>query len=572
MLALGIGVFASLIIEYGFFVSDSTLRLLHYYDYSVLFYFIFHDFFKLAIVENKQSFLRYNWLNFFFFSALLIFFLLYNPWWQFPLFSQEMRNIPFRRIAKIFIVITQVYILFATMFSTLKFGQKLAFARFQPIPILLGSFAGLILIGSGLLSLPKATVGHSISYVDALFTSTSATCVTGLIVVDTGTYFSQLGLWVILLLMQTGGLGIMTMTAFFAVVLGSKMSVRQRVIMQDLLSDENMARIGQTLWQVLGLTVFIEVVGVITLYELFPAEAFPEGDRFFQVLFHTVSAFCNAGFSTFSDSIVGFSDKAMLVGTFATLIILGGLGFPVLVNLLGHRFFGTTGPWGKKKPRVSSQTHIVLIMSAILIVVGAVWIWFANYGFTGRWDVTWQGISHSLFQSITSRTAGFNTVNIGAMALPALVGMMVLMFIGASPGSTGGGVKTTTFFLSIQAIWAQLTGKRQVVYRHRTFPNQLLHQSLLLILAAQLVIGTGYLALVVLETADPMALLFEAISAFGTVGLSMGVTPELSPAGRVTIVLLMYVGRVGPLALAIAFGKSEKKHNYEFPEESVMIG
>lgn len=572
MLVLGIGVIASLILEYGFYISDSTLRLLHYYDYGVLFYFIFHDFFKLAIVENKESFLRYNWLNFFFFAALLLFFLVYNPWWQLPILTEEFRNVPVRKIAKIFIVLTQIYILVATVFSTLKFGQKVAFSHFQPIPILLGSFAGIILIGAGLLSLPKATVGHSMTFVDALFTSTSATCVTGLIVVDTGAYFTQFGLWVILLLMQVGGLGIMTMTAFFAVVLGSKMSVRQRVIMQDLLSDENMAKIGQTLWQVLGLTIFIEAIGVVTMYDLFPADAFPEGDRLFQSLFHAVSAFCNAGFSTFSDSLMGFSGKTMLIGTFAGLIVLGGVGFPVLVNLLGYRFFGTRGPLGKKKPRVSSQTHIVLWISGILIGVGAVWIWFANYGIAGHWTMTFQSVSDSLFQSITTRTAGFNTVDIGTMALPALVGMMALMFIGASPGSTGGGVKTTTFYLSIQAIRTQLTGRQQVEHRHRTIPQSILRRSLLLILSAQLVIGVGFLALAVFETAEPIALLFEAISAFGTVGLSMGITPELSDPGRIIITLLMYIGRVGPLALVIAFGKSEQKQNYEFPEESVMIG
>ncbi|MCF7803581.1 MAG: hypothetical protein K9N46_02370 [Candidatus Marinimicrobia bacterium] len=572
MLVLGIGVIGSLVIEYGYYVSDSTLRILHYYDYGVLFLFIGHDLLKLAIVSDKRTFLRYNWLNFTFFAGLFLFFLVYNPWWQLPLLSQELRDVPVRKIAKIFILLTQVYILFATFFSALKFGQKFAFSRFQPITLLLGSFAVIILIGTGLLLLPKATVPSDISFVDALFTSTSATCVTGLIVVDTGTYFTRFGQWVILLLMQAGGLGIMTMAALFVAVLGSKMSIHQRFVLRDLLSDENMSKIGQTLWQVLGLTVFIEAIGIVAMYELFPTNAFPESDRLFISLFHAVSAFCNAGFSTFSNSLMGFEDSSILVGVFAGLIILGGMGFPVLSNMFGHRFFGTIGPLGKKRVRLNSQTNIVLRVSGVLIVGGALWIWLTNYGYGAGWTLNFRTIMHSLFQSITSRTAGFNTIDIGGMALPAILGIMALMFIGASPGSTGGGIKTTTFFLSLQALWGQLRGKRRVEYRYMTIPSRLLQQSLILILAAQLVIGISFILLTIFESQDVMVLFFEAVSAFGTVGLSMGATPELTDVGRVIITLTMYLGRVGPLALVIALGKSEQKQLYEYPEESVMIG
>mgnify|MGYP005841907573 CR=1 FL=1 len=572
MLALGVGVIVSLLLEYGFFLTDKTRVWLHRYDYTVLAFFILHDFLKLGIVKNKQTFLRYNWLNFTFFTVLAFIFLVYNPWWQLPVFSEHIRNIPTRQIAKVFILLTQVYILFSTFFSALKFGQKFAFWRFHPIGILMGSFFVIILIGTGLLLLPKATVTHGISFVDALFTSTSATCVTGLIVVDTGTYFTRMGQWIILFLIQAGGLGIMTMAAFITVILGSRMSVRQRLIMRDFLADENMAKIGQTLWQVLGLTILIETVGVVTLYKLFPQGTFATGDRLFNSVFHAISAFCNAGFSTFSTSLMQFSDHLMLVSTFGGLIILGGIGFPVLVNLLGHRFFNTTGPLGKKNIRVSSQTHVVLWVSAILILAGSLWIWITNYGLQGNWTPGIQVIVDSLFQSITTRTAGFNTIDIGAMALPALLALMVLMFIGASPGSTGGGIKTTTFFLSLQALWAHLTSKQVVEYRHRTIPRRLMEQSLLLILSAQLVILISFTLLVIFENQPPMTLLFESISAFGTVGLSMGATPELSTVGRYVIIATMYLGRVGPLAFVIALDRPEQKRLYEYPEESVMIG
>ena len=572
MLLLGLGVVVSLLLEYGFYIDDRTLRLLHYFDYSVLGLFILHDFLKLAIVRDKKSFLRYNWLNFTFFVALFLLFLFYNPWWQFPLPGASLREMPVRQIAKIYILITQVYLLFATAFSTIKFGQKYAFARLNPISILMGSFIVIILIGTGLLMLPKATMSHHFSFVDALFTSTSATCVTGLIVVDTGTYFTQFGQWIILLLIQAGGLGIMTMAASFAVVLGTRMSIRERVIMRDLLSDESMAQIGRTLWQVLGLTLFIEGVGVVAIYELVPGDTISVADKLFFSVFHSISAFCNAGFSTISDSLIGFSHNSMFLGTFAVLIVLGGLGFPVLVNLLGHRFYGTEGPFGQKKLRMNMQTHIVLWVTAFLIAAGTVWIWITNYAAVGETAITGKAIMESLFQSITARTAGFNTVRIGAMTVPALLGIMALMFIGASPGSTGGGIKTTTFFLSLQTIWTQLTGRPVVEYRHRAIPNKLLTRGMMLILAAGAVVFFSFTFLTIFEDQPPLRLLFEAISAFGTVGLSMGATPELSEAGRIIITITMYLGRVGPMAFVMALSRKQRKHNYEYPEESVMLG
>jgi len=572
MLFLGLMVIVSLLLEVGFYVAPDTLKTLHYFDYAVLIGFILHDFLKLALVRNKRTFLQYNWLNFTFFVFLFIFFLLYNPWWQFPLLSDSLREMPVREIAKIYILITQVYLLFATIFSTIKFGQKYAFARLKPLQILLGSFILIILIGAGLLMLPKATTGHHISFVDALFTSTSATCVTGLIVVDTGTFFTRFGQSVILLLIQLGGLGIMTMAAFFAVILGTRMSIRERVIMRDLLSDESMAKIGQTLWQVLGLTMFIEGVGVVAIYELLPQGSVPASDKLFFSIFHAISAFCNAGFSTLSTSLIGFSDHIMLVSTFGLLIILGGVGFPVLVNLVGHRFYGTTGPLGKKKLRVNTQTHIVVGVTIFLIVFGAIWIWISNYGLAGNGQFNIHTILASFFQSITARTAGFNTINIGTMTIPAIMGIIALMFIGASPGSTGGGVKTTTFFLSVQAIWTQLTGKPKTEYRHRTIPPQLLTRSMMLILAAAMLVFTSFTLLTFFEQQDPMKLFFETVSAFGTVGLSMGATPELSTTGRIIITITMYLGRVGPMAFIIALGRRQKKHNYEYPEESVMLG
>jgi len=572
MLILGLGVIVSLVIEYGFYVSESTLQILHYIDYSVLFYFVGHNLLKILLVDDKKSLFQTHRLDFIFIGLLVVFLLLYNPLWQIIHFAQHLEKVPMRQIAKIYIFATQLFILVAALFTAFKFGNRFAFADFKPITILLGSFALIILIGTGLLMLPKATSQGPISFVDALFTSTSATCVTGLIVVDTGTYFSQFGHWIILVLIQVGGLGIMTMAAFFAIALGTKMSVTGRMVMRDLLAGESLEKIGQSIWQILGLTFFFEIIGVVALYNLFPeGSAGPDGPLF-NALFHAVSAFCNAGFSLYSDSLIQFSHQGLLVGTIAALIVVGGVGFPVLINLLGHRFFGTTGVFGKKQLRVSIQTRIVLGVSGGIILVGAIWIIFSHFIFTQGSPLNYQVLIHSIFQSITARTAGFNTMDISSLALPALVGLMILMFIGASPGSTGGGIKTTTFYLSVRALWSRLRGKSATEYRYRTLPNQLLYQSLLLILAAQFVIAVSFILLTMSETQSPVSLLFETFSAFGTVGLSLGATPELTGFGKYVIIATMYIGRVGPLAFVIALGKRMRKQLYEYPEESVMIG
>lgn len=572
MLALGLGVVVSLLLEYGFNVSAPIMRLLHCYDYAVLVYFVLHDVLKYFLVRNKSTFLRTNRLDITFILLLVIFSLLYNPLWQVVHFAAQLQKVPMRQIAKLYIVVTQVFVFFASLFSAIRFGQKFAFANFRPITILLGSFAAIILIGTGLLMLPNSTTGGHISFVNALFTATSATCVTGLIVVDTGTYFTHLGRWVIMLLIQTGGLGIMTMAAFFAIALGARMSVTGRLVMRDLLSGESIEKIGQSLWQILGLTLVFEAAGTIALYTLFPSGTKFQDGRLFTSLFHSVSAFCNAGFSTFSTSLMNFQNQGLLVATFGILIILGGLGFPVLINLLGHRFFGTTGPFGQKKPRVNNQTHVVLWITGALIFAGAGWIWLTQYVFARKQVMSLAIIINSFFQSITARTAGFNTIDIGKMAIPALLGLMILMFIGASPGSTGGGIKTTTFYLAIRAMFTKLRGIPTVEYRHRAIPHRLLYRSLLLILGSQAVILTSWMLLTISEALPPFSLLFETISAFGTVGLSMGATPHLSVFGRYVIIATMYIGRVGPLAFVIALGRRERKQIYEYPEESIMIG
>ena len=573
MLVLGLLVMVSLVLEYGFYVSEELLHALHIFDYTVLGYFIFQDLLKMSMVDDWREYIRAHRVNFIFFGLLLLVFLIYNPWWQLVTFSEQLRQVPIRQIAKFYIVLTQGFILISTIFNAVKLGQKYGFYRFQPITVLLGSFGVIILLGCGLLMMPKATAGESgIRFVDALFTSTSATCVTGLIVVDTGTYFTRLGHWIILILMQAGGLGIMTLTAFFAVILGTGMSVRGRIVMRELLAEESMARIGNTLLQVLGLTLFFETVGVVAMYHLFPVGSVAEGERLFTSLFHSVSAFCNAGFSTFSDSLMGFSDKFMLVSTFGGLIIIGGIGFPVLVNLIGHRFYGTRGPFGKKKLRINLHTYVVLWVSFLLIIAGAVWIYFTQFGAAAGWDFSFHALIGSFFQSITARTAGFNTIDIGGMVVPAVIFIMILMFIGASPGSTGGGVKTSTFFLSLYALWARFRGKNYLEYRRRTIPNKLAYRSFMVILSAQAVIAASFILLTLSENLDPLMLLFESISAFGTVGLSMGATPELSTFGRYVIIATMYIGRVGPLALVIALGKEPMKRIYEYPKESIMLG
>lgn len=437
----------------------------------------------------------------------------------------------------------------------------------DPPKILVLGFATLILLGACLLTLPIATVdGNGLPFLNALFTATSATCVTGLVVVDTGSTFTRFGQLVILSLIQVGGLGFMTFATFFFFLLGKKISLKERLLLQESLNNLSIEGIVRLAKRILIFTAVIEIVGGILLSFRFALDM-PIGKAIYYGIFHSISNFNNAGFDLMGEfrSLTPYVDDPTVNLTVCTLITLGGIGFIVMNELFEYR----------DTRRLSLHTKVVLVTSFILTIGGTILIFLFEFGNTK----TLQPLSifgkvlSSLFQSVTPRTAGSNTLNIPDLTQPTLFLIMILMFIGASPGSTGGGIKTTTFATLIGTVWSQIKGKEDVVLFRRRIVIEIIFKALTVTVSGLFLVTVITILLTLTETGkDFLMILFEATSAFATVGLSMGLTPELSPIGRILIIFTMFAGRVGPLTIAFAIAMRRKPDPYRHPKGKIMIG
>ncbi|KQO01148.1 TrkH family potassium uptake protein [Paenibacillus sp. Leaf72] len=438
--------------------------------------------------------------------------------------------------------------------------------KWSPPRILVVGFAIIIMLGALLLSLPFASAdGSGLRFLDALFTATSATSVTGLVVVDSGTYFSVAGQVIIMLLIQIGGLGFMTMGTLFALVLKKRISLRERLILQEAMNQGSMEGIIRLIRKVIVYSLSFELVGTL-LFTMRFAYDMPFGKALYFGVFHAVSLFNNAGFDIFGDyrSLTMYVDDPIVNLTAMLLIISGGLGFIVISDLLEFR----------RRKGLSLHSKVVLVMTGSLIAVGAVVIFifeFSNARTLGSLD--WGGkILASFFQSVSPRTAGANTLNYADLRQATLFFTIILMFIGASPGSTGGGIKTTTFMTLIGAVVAMFRGKEDIVlFRYRLGKERVLKALTITMLSLALVVVVTML-LSATEDQRFIKILFEATSAFGTVGLSMGITPELSDFGKIIISITMFAGRLGPLTLAYALNPKTSKELYRYPEGKITIG
>ena len=447
----------------------------------------------------------------------------------------------------------------------------------HPANLILVSFLLAIAIGATLLKLPIATHAGFLPWVDAVFTATSAVCVTGLAVVDTGSYYTVFGQCVILVLIQIGGLGVMTISVTLFRWLGRSISFRQRMAMQDLFAHTPREDIFSVLKSILLFTFGAEGIGALLLTVHWCREL-PFWRAVYTAVFHSVSAFCNAGFALFSDSMMRYSDNLLLNGTICTLIVIGGIGFPVLYDLQCR--------WRVKERgrcRLSVQTKTVLLTTLILIVGGALMFALLEQQGLRQDRSVAQRILVPLFQSITCRTAGFNTVDIASLKDATLAIMIFLMFFGASPGSCGGGVKTTTLALLTAFAASRMTRKKRVNLFKKSIPEETVTRSVSLVLVSiAIVCVILFLVLISADAAEVTAIgpqnsflayLFETVSAFGTVGLSMGVTPTLNFWGKCWIILTMIIGRVGVLTFAyIIAGTGTAVRGVEYSEENLMIG
>jgi trk system potassium uptake protein TrkH len=481
---------------------------------------------------------------------------------------------------QLFIAILKIYVLVRAAAFVIKW--PVSRLTFRPPLMLITSYIFIIAIGAVLLSLPRATTaGGNLNFTDAVFTSASATCVTGLIIHDTGTHFSMFGQSVILLLIQIGGLGLMTFVAFFTMFLGKTMHMRQELIMKDVLNFQALGKIPRVILFILASTFIIEIIGAIALlifaHNPDPGR-FSGASWFYYCLFHSISAFCNAGFSLNADSFVCERMYWMPNLIMIALIIIGGLGFAVNHNLLKARSL-----LRRKRPepgepfeifRLTVQTKMVLLMSAVLIVLGFVILLAFEWNHAFKDFSASEKFSSALFQSVTPRTAGFNTVETSELSHSSQFVTIMLMFIGAAPGSTGGGVKVSTFFMFLLLLWTLIRGRGNVEVFKRNIPRKIVENALLILVSMASLILVFLLALTFVEHGkhEFLDLLFETVSAFGTVGLSTGVTPKLTELGRYVIILAMFIGRIGPLTIVLALARAALRKEYEYPTETVMIG
>jgi trk system potassium uptake protein TrkH len=455
--------------------------------------------------------------------------------------------------------------------------KNIHFRHIHPSVLLATSFAAAILIGGVVLSLPVSGGQGRVGFLDALFTSTSATCVTGLVVVDTGTAYSRVGQLVILGLIQAGGLGIMTFAIFFTLLLGRSISFQDRMVIQDSLHHSPTSELRSLVRYILGFTLAVETAGALLLFLRWRSD-FSDGRALYLGFFHAISAFCNAGFSPLRDNLMGYRGDTLVNLVITGLIVVGGLGFLVNMELRDN----VIAFWRRRRREsLSLHSKLALTVTAWLLLAGTVAFLAIEWDNLLRDLPSGQKLLASWFQAVTPRTAGFNTLDYGRATTATLFVTVLLMFVGASPGSTGGGIKTTSLGLLVGLMRARWAGRGRAMLFRRTVPHAVMDRALTLSLLSGALIVAAVLALLLTEqgsnphaTAEPrfIQLLFESVSAFGTVGLSTGITHTLTPLGKIIIILLMYVGRVGPLTIALAAGRRREKGRFRYAEENVMVG
>ena len=561
---------AALILEYGFYLDAAQTRALHLVDLVVVAIFVADALTRFALARRKLQYLRGHWPSFailgLILSQLALVFHLHARGWL-PAFL-DARTVLSLTMA--YIIVIQVYMVILIIGQAVRANRRIASLRIRPARTVMFSFLLIIFLGTLLLSTPRATVRGGIPVVDAFFSATSSVCVTGLVVVDTGGYFTGFGQGVILTLIQIGGLGLITFTAFFAIMFRRGLGVRESLALRGVLSYEAVGTIGRTLRYMIGITFLLEGTGAALLFATTRGDSATMGLAVGRSVFHSISAFCNAGFSLYTSSFERYAGNVPVNLIMTSLIVIGGLGFPVIMNFMGRRVLAARS--GKMKSRWSLHSKIVLSMTAALLVIGTLSFLLLEHDGVLAGKSAGEKLLASYFASVTARTAGFNTVRTAHLSIPTLFLLAGMMFIGGSPGGTAGGVKTSTFGIVLASIASMFGGRGRVEISRRRVPDAAVREALVVVAMGLLVVSFGTFVLLIVEDLPLTDVFFEVVSAFGTVGLSTGVTPTLSAAGKTALMLIMLTGRIGPLTLALAIGQRRAKALYDYPEERVVIG
>lgn len=454
----------------------------------------------------------------------------------------------------------------------------------NPAQLFVVSFAFIIFVGTMLLLMPMSTT-KPISFTDALFTSTSAVCVTGLAVVDTATRYTFLGKFIIMALIQIGGIGVMTITSFFGIFFKEKSSIREQTMLRDYLSEDSFDAILKSLMKVVLITFIIEAAGATLIYISLENNALgSESDNLKFAIFHSISAFCNAGFSTLTDNLYDVRIRSNYSVHFwvANLIVLGGIGFPILLNLYQYcksqviwlgEYFKTRKSYVHRVNMISLNSKIVMFSTLLLLVFGTLVFMYFEWNHTQQ-NLDIKGrLAMSYFQSVTPRTAGFNSFAMTALSMPSVLVMIFLMWIGASPVSTGGGIKTSTFALAILNAFRIMKGKNHIEIHRYEIHEYSVNKAFAIIMLSIFTIVLGSFAVFIFDGEQGMLkIIFECFSAYGTVGLSLDLTPKLSDPSKYILVVLMFIGRMGSITLLLSLAKAYGSPSlYRYPKENLII-
>ncbi|MBK0403236.1 ATPase [Adhaeribacter sp. BT258] len=571
--------FLLMIYDLGFKYDAETEAAIHHLNsYLLVIFFValLNRFLAIVVWKARESKSRLTE------TAVLLFFVV-ALCMRFFMRSEQLAAIPWISFFN-GSVFTYMVFLYVFVLEISRRTFKIYHSRYSPALLFIYSFLILIFAGAGLLLLPRAT-HNGIGVEDALFTATSAVCITGLAVVDTATYFTPFGKKILLMLIQLGGLGVMTFTSFFALLFQRTSSFQNQLFMQNLVNEDKIGQTFRTLIKIVTLTFIVEAVGVLLIYSSLEHQHFQgsEVDKWWFAIFHAISAFCNAGFSLFSEGLydVRLRYNYNLQLSIAGLVILGGLGFPVMFNLYKYfkdrllniyfRLFSKNQY--QYRPRLLVlNSKIVLATSAFLLVTGTVLFALTEFNNALQEHSVYGKMVTAFFGSVTPRSAGFNTVNMAALAPPTILVYLLLMWIGASPASMGGGIKVTTFAVAFLNIVSIGKGRDSLEIMNREVPNESLKRAFGVIFLSFMIIGLNIFLIMLFDPGhDLIRVAFEVFSAFGTVGLSLNFTPELNSFSKAVIMLTMFLGRVGIITFIIGFMTSQKTKRYHYPAENIII-
>ncbi len=578
MLLLSLSAVLLIIYELGFDLTDGEQTRVHVYYHGIL--TVFFILYTIRFIFRFREIFKEKgrWVDIGIYLLLLV---------VLSVYAQHPHLLPdaslFVRIFRSHAVI-YILLLFLSILEISKRFYGIMNRHVPPGLLFAYSFLMIIALGTGMLMLPRSAVAP-VSFIDALFTATSSVCVTGLTVADISSTYTLLGQSIIMGLIQIGGIGVMTFTSFFALTFMGHSSFRNNMILKDMLNEDALSGIFRTLINIIFTTLGIELIGALLIwYSIGGTMGMSTGEEVFFSVFHAVSGFCNAGFSTLSGNLHDpmVSTNYFLHTMVAVLVVFGGLGFPIILNfyrLIGHflhnkwmQFIGRQKRYTHTKI-IHINTRIALMTTLILLVVGFVLFFVFENDRTMR-ELSFSGkMATAFFGSVTPRTAGFNTVNLTAMAPVTIMITMALMWIGASPMSTGGGVKTTTFAIACMNVVNAARGKQKMEIGRREIGKMTIQRAFAVIALSVLWITLSSCCIAAAEPqADLIAVFFECFSALGTVGLTLDLTPTLGPFSKAVLATTMFVGRVGALTILSGLTRRYVDKNYAYPKESVMVG